>query len=209
MKRSTLILFITVALLGFQSCSSGFSTLSSSKSTPAGRAATTTPATPEPSPTVNPTSTPVPVAPRKASTILDGRAVTELVYMYNSGTVSPSYAYSAQFKIDFQTKSITVSINKGPNVSVALPLPGIRPLNDTQLSQLTAFFNQTGVSNCDDTPMMLGGPNAGIYVYTNSLGYVDSYLGIGQCAQPFSEISNQYSSTNVDSKALTDYIRSL
>ncbi len=191
---------ILILLVTFQNCSPNFNTLSSAEKKQDITPTDSNPYVPETAPVLNPKT--------KGITPLAGKNISAVRFSYTSGTIAPQYQYSVGFKIDFQSKILTISVNKGTEATHNLPLPGTKGLTDKHISTIRTLLFGLYASDCDATPPPLGGGISSFSIFTTSLSRADSFVWIGNC-QIFSEMATQYLSSDADSKALIEYIKSI
>ena len=131
-------------VVSFQNCSPNFNTLSNAEKKLDSTPTEPTPFVPEAAPAVNPET--------KGYRPLAGKNISAVRFSYTSGTISPQYQYSVGFKIDFQSKILTINVNKGAEATHDLPLPGSKPLTDKHISNIRALLYGLRASDCDATP---------------------------------------------------------
>ena len=132
---------------------------------------------------------------------------TAFDYYYSSGSVSPGFAYSVSYKIDFQGKTLVVTTTKGSSVTTPLPISGTKSLIDTQLTQIRTLLGKITYTNCPSGESLTGGGVDGINIYTSSLTIIDSSIWTNNCIGYIG--SNQFQSTTTLFQPLTDYLKSL
>lgn len=146
-------------------------------------------------------------SPNSMPKTLADKAVTVLDYSYNNGSVSPDYHYNVSFKVDFQAASIVTSVTKGSSVTDILPSAGTKSLNDQQLAEIRALFNEISVVSCPSGVPSVGGGITKIDVYTSSSSNVDSTIFTTDCTGMTDPGS--YQATAAAAQSFTDYIKGL
>lgn len=91
----------------------------------------------------------------------------KLTWGSNSGTVSPDYQYSVVYTINFGTKNLKVSVNKGPLVT-GLVSPVDKSISETQLAQIKNLLGKIKSSRCKDGAAPVGGGSDSLGIYSSA-----------------------------------------
>lgn len=132
--------------------------------------------------------------------------LTTLQWRYTSGSLPPMYQYDVGYRVDFQTRQLTVSV-VGGSAATGLPLPKVISLTDAQLSQVLLFFDKITYLACSGTASIVGGGIDELSVFTTTQTTANTLIYATACPYGFTG-SNGYVNT-FGYQNLTNYLKSL